>query len=220
MSRLQYLADYSLDEPELAVTKVEQEQARLLDIMSKSFDGLRQEKDIMHIKAFHDSFKVLSEIITSAINNIMSNAKLSTVAYERINTLMDNQHLLVTMNDSLADLGKELKSLKKVEQTSALSKITVEGLDVLLLTLKDVANDYKEENIVTLKKMTSTEGNGLSRIRESYLGTETELDSDTKAILLSSTNHMDRLRTLVGAVGDNYKKLASFKEGRSSIATS
>ena len=81
------LSDYAIEAPELAITKVEQEQARLLDITSKSFDGLRDEKDIMHIKAFHDSFKVLSEIIENAINDIMSNASLSTASYERINTL-------------------------------------------------------------------------------------------------------------------------------------
>jgi CPA2 family monovalent cation:H+ antiporter-2 len=219
-SQLQYLTNYSLDEPDLAVTRAEQEQARLLDIMSKSFDGLRKDKDIMHIKAFHDSFNVLSEIITIAINDIMSNANLSTAAYERINTLMDNQHLLVTMNDSLKDLGKELMNLRKTEQTSNLSRITVEGLDTLLLTLKDIAHDYKEENIVILKKMTSSESNGLSRIRKSYLSAETELNSDTKALLLSSTNHMDRLRSLFGAVGENYKKLASLKGVNSSVSSS
>ena len=218
-SQLQYLADYSLDIPELAITKVEQEQARLLDIISKSFDGLREEKDIMHIKAFHDSFKVLSEIIGFGINDIMSNAALSPVAYERINTLMDNQHLLITLNDALEKLGKELMSLKKIEQTKPLSRIAVEGLDVLLLTLKDISREYREETMVSLEKITTREGNGLSKIRESYLASDAGLAPDTKKLLMSSINHMDRLRDLFGSVGANYKKLASMKSTKHQAAS-
>ncbi len=207
ISQLQFLGDYSIEAPEQAISKVEQEQVRLLDITSKSFDGLRDEKDIMHIKAFHDSFKVLSEIIENAINDIMSNAKLSTASYERINTLLDNQHLLVSMNEALEDLARELKSLEKVEKTTDLSHMAVEGLDILLITLKEIANEYSEEDMITLKKMTTGEG-GLARIRQAYLSDEAELDSETKALLLSSTNHMNRLRSLLGTIGQNYKRLA------------
>lgn len=163
------------------------------------------------MKALHESFKVLSEIITIAINNIISSAELSNLAYERINTLMNNQHLLATMNKSLEDLGKNLKRLKKTEQTNALSRTTVDGLDILLLILKDLANEYTEEDRVSLKKMTATGTNCFFKIRESYLGRAADLDSDTKALLLSSINQMDRLRGLFGAVAENYKKLAFLK---------
>lgn len=210
-SKLQYIKDYSLIEPERAVTKVEREQARLLNIMSHSFDSLREDKDIMHIKALHESFKVLCEIINIAMKDIISNAKLTTVAYERVNTLMDNQHLLDTMNKSLEELGKELKKLKDIEQTNTLYNTTVDGLDIILLTLKDLANEYTEVDRLALKKMTSSGAKGLVRIREFYLGKETDLDADTKALLLSSINHMGRLRSLFGEVGDNYKKLAFLK---------
>lgn len=207
-SKLQFLGDYSLDNPTEAIQKAEQEQARLLDIMSKSFNALREEKDIMHIKAFHDSFQVLSDIVDGAVNDIMNNAKLSPSEYERVNTLLDNQHQLISMNHALEDLAKELKSLEKIERTSSLAHMAVEGLDTILLSLKDIANDYNDEDMQILKNMTSGEGGGLSRIRESYLGAEGELDASAKALLLSSTNHIDRLRSLFGLIGDNYQKLA------------
>jgi hypothetical protein len=138
----------------------------------------------------------------------MSNASLSPAEYERINILLDNQHQLISINEALEDLGKELKNLEKIEKTSALSHMAVEGLDTILLSLKDIASDYDEIDMVLLKNMTSDGGKGLSRIRESYLGAEAELDAGTKALLLSSTNHMDRLKSLFGSVGENYKKLA------------
>jgi CPA2 family monovalent cation:H+ antiporter-2 len=212
-SKLKFLADYSLDDPAAAIVKVELEQARLFDIMSKSFDGLRGEADILQIKAFHDSFRVLSEIIDQATQNIMSNAKLSAADYERLNTLMHNQHLLVSMNETLEELAKELKSLEQVDQTSSLPQKAVEGLDTLLLTVKALALNYDDAEMGILKSMTSEEDQGISRIREAYLGEEAGLDAGTKALLLSCTNHIDRLRTLFGSVGDSYRKLAGLAEG-------
>jgi len=212
-SKLKFLGDYSLDVPKAAIEKIEREQARLLDIMSKSFNALREEKDIMHIKAFHDSFKVLSEIIGDVITDMMSNATLSPAEYERINILLDNQHQLISMNEALEDLGRELKNLEKIEKTSAFSHMAVEGLDTILLTLKDIASDYDDVDMTILKNMTSDGGKGLSKIRESYLGTEAELDTETKGLLLSSTNHMDRLKSLFGIVGENYRRLAVATSG-------
>ena len=208
ISKLQFLDNYSIDAPSEAIKKVEHEQARLLTVMSKSFNALREEKDIMHIKAFHDSFKVLSEIIGDTILIIMREATLSAAEYEHINILLDNQQQLISMNEALEDLGVELKALEKIEKTNVLSHTAVEGLDTILLSLMDIANEYDDVDMMLLKNMTSDEGKGLSRIRESYLGVDTVLEPAAKALLLSSTNRMDRLRTLFRHVGENYRKLA------------
>lgn len=204
---LQYLSDYSLDNADETIQKVKQEQTRLLDIISRSFNGLREEKDIMHIKAFHDSFKVLSEIIGGVINELMSGSSLSPGEYERINVLLDNQHQLISMNETLEQLGHELKALRMNEKTESLSQMAVEGLDALLLTLKDIASDYDEDDMLMLEGMTLNESGGLLRIRESYLGAEKDLDTSGKSLLVSSTNHIDRLRSLFGQVGSNYRRL-------------
>ena len=104
-------------------------------------------------------------------------------------------------------MGHELKALKKDEKTKSLSEMAVEGLDVILLTLKDIAGDYDEDDMLMLEVMTSNEKGGLFRIRESYLGAEKDLDASGKSLLLSSTNHIDRLRSLFGQIGSNYRRL-------------
>jgi CPA2 family monovalent cation:H+ antiporter-2 len=207
-SSLQFLGDYSLDDPAAAITKVEREQVRLLDIMSRSFDALREEQGLLKVKALHDSFMVLSDIIGEVIQDIMSNAELSVGEYERINTLLDNQHQLESINHLLEKLGKELITLSRNDKTSDLAAMSVEGLDTILLTLQELARDFDEDEINILKRMTGRESEGLARIRQNYLGSNIGLDAETKAMLLSSTNHMDHLKSLFGLVGRNYRKLA------------
>ncbi|MEH6503568.1 MAG: cation:proton antiporter [Cycloclasticus sp.] len=207
-SMLRFLSDYTVDDPSDAIKKVEHEQARLLDIMSKSFNALREEKDIMYIKAFHDSFKVLSEIIGSAISAIMAGASVSSDEYHRLHALLNNQEQLISMNGLLESLGKELKEMEKNEKTVALSHMAVEGLDTILLTLMDIAKDFNDIDMMMLESMTSGEGGGLTKLRNTYLSAEYGLEANDKALLISATNHMDRLKSLFGSVGETYKTLA------------
>ena len=166
----------------------------------------------MHLKAFHESFHVLSEIIGNAINDIMTDTSLTTDLYERINVLLDNQEQLVTLNSVLENLGKEIKTLSEDEKTHSLSQIAVEGLDAILLTLIDLAHAYSDIDMQLLANMTSENGKGLSGIRQSYLGAERELEAGNKAVLVSATSHMDQLRGLFGKIGTNYQKLAVVPE--------
>lgn len=208
-STLQYLGDFSFEDPDGAIELVTLEQARLLDVMSKSFNGLREGKDILYIKAFHDSFAVLSEIIGNAINRIVTQESLSPNQYERIDTLLNNQHLLEAMNESLEALGRELKDLEGSDSTKAFSSSVVEALDAILLSLKDIARECNDIDMELLRTMTSSEGKGLSKIRLAYLGAENQLDTEGRARFLSAANRVERLRQLLGGVGENYEKLAT-----------
>jgi CPA2 family monovalent cation:H+ antiporter-2 len=208
-SELRFMTDIGGMNAAESIEAVALEQKRLLEVISQSFNALREGKDIMQLKAFHESFHVLSEIIGNAINDILTDTSLTTELYERINTLLDNQEQLVTLNSVLESLGKELKTLSEVEKTKSLSQIAVEGLDAILLTLIDLANDFNDVDMTMLANMTSEDGKGLSGIRQSYLGAEKDLEAGNKAVLVSATNHMDQLRGLFGRIGSNYQKLAT-----------
>lgn len=207
-SNLKYLGAYSPDNPVQAIGLVQSEQTRLLDIISGSFNGLREERDIMHLKALHDSFEVLGDIIANAISDIMNDTSLAPAEYEKINTLMENQQQLISINNTMIDLARNFKKLERVEKTRKFSQRSVEALDAILLSLKDLAHDYSEDYLNIIKTLTSDEGGGISKIRQTYLGVEKDLAPETKALFLASTNSMARLRQLFGRVGGNYEKLA------------
>ncbi|MDD2365048.1 MAG: cation:proton antiporter [Desulfuromonadaceae bacterium] len=207
-SRLKYLSNYSINRPSEVISLVKSEQARLLDVISDSFDALRQGKDIMHIKALHASFRVLSEIIRSVISKIMSDADLSHKEYECINTLMDNQHQLETLSSAMEELGRDLKQLEAVGDTAVFSQNVVEALDTVLLSLKALAEEFSQDEMALLTALASDGNHGLSKIRETYLGESQHLEPKTKALFLSATNYIERVKALFRSVGDNYQKLA------------
>lgn len=206
-TELQHLNMYDKNKPDDAIELVNFEQIRLLDILSKSFNSMREGKDIMVIKAYHDSFSVLSEIIRGVITDLTTNSTLSSIQYSRINTLLSNQHMFEQANDSLKKLGGELYALDTNAKGHNFSNIVVEGLDTILLSLKDVATDYDEDDMMLLKIMTSSDSKGMERVRSAYLSGEDDFDKSGKMLLLSATNLTERLILLFGEIGHNYSKL-------------
>jgi len=207
-SEIRYMKDVDKAAPDEAIHMIEAEQKRLLDLASTSFNSMRKREDVMRLKAYHESFKALSEIIEAAIRRVIDRANLSLAQYETINTLLDNHNSLISLNAVLEQLGRELLVLSAEDATRPLADLAVEGLDAILLTLIELAREYNAMEMAALNAMTSSEGKGFAVIREKYLGTERGVSAAGKALLLSATNHMDRLRALFGEVGNNYRKLA------------
>ncbi len=206
---LQHLNNYDVDNPSKALELLASEQTRLLDFISDSFNGLRVGKDLMLLKVYHDSFSVLSKIIHKVINDLTSNALLSSEQYNQLNILLSNQNKYEQANISIEELGKELFELNKIEGISVFSNSVVEGLDTILFSLKDVATNYDDEDMMLLSIMTSKNSKGIEKVRSVHLSDDTNLTQENKMLLLSATNLTERLIFLFGDIGENYKSIFS-----------
>ena len=208
-ARLQFLGGFSKDDAKGSLKLLASEQARLLDIMSSSFNALREHRDIMSLKALHESFNILCEIIDTHLKELSQQGHLSPDEFEQLSVISDNQRILESMSRALEELGRELRGLEEEKATQSLATMAVEGLDTILLTLKDVASSPNQEDLRILTALTSADGGGMSKIRGRYLDIDQELAPATKALMVSATGHMDQLKEFFGALGKNYQRLAS-----------
>ncbi len=106
-------------------------------------------------------------------------------------------------------LGEDLYKLDSLENSSSFSNVIVEGLDTILLSLKDIVSDFNEEDIMLLKIMTSNNSKGIDKVRSEYLNGKHEFDQSGNVLLLSAANLTERLVLLFGEIGQNYNKLFS-----------
>lgn len=206
--KLKYLNNYDKTKPEEAIQLLINEQSRLLEIISNSFNGLRNNEDIILIKVYHDSFTILSEIINEVLDDLSKNESLSSISYQNLNTLLNIQDKYEQANNSLKELGKAIFDLSEIKDADTFCKNIVEGLDTILLTLKDIVHDYNDDDMKLLETMTSRNSPGIENIRSSYLNNENKLaKNNNRALLLSTTNLTERIIVLFGDIGQNYKKL-------------
>ncbi len=207
ISKPKYIHDQMGEDPTSSIDLIHLEQNRLLEIISTSFNTIREGRQLLERKVFHDAFETLSGSINEAITDLTSRASLSPEQYSKINIILNNQHLLETVNSSLEKLGSELHNIKKIKAGAQFSNIVVEGLDTILLTLIDVATEKDAFDMELIAMMTSSEGNGISKVRSAYLDEERDVDTAAKMLLLSATNLTERLINDFGEIGNNYQKI-------------
>ncbi len=207
ISKPKYIHDQMIEDPTSSIDLIHLEQNRLLEITSTSFNTIREGQRLLERKVFHDAFEALSSSINEAITDLSGRANLSPEQYSKINLILNNQHLLESVNRSLEKLGSDLNSIKNIDAGEQFSNVVVEGLDTILLTLIDVAKEKDEYDIELIAMMTSSDGNGIAKIRSAYLDEERDVETAGKMLLLSATNLTERLINDFGEIANNYKKI-------------
>ncbi len=165
----------------------------------------------MERKLFHEAFGTLSATINETITDLTSKTTLSSMEYNQINLILNNQHLLESINKSLEKLGNDLDSINNMKIAEQFANVIVDGLDTILMTLIDVAKDKDEFDMELLSIMTSSDGKGIAKIRSAYLDEESDINTEGKMLLLSATNLTERLIHDFGQIGANYNKIELIK---------
>lgn len=203
---LRFMKDIDGASTDEAISMIGLEQRRLLELISRSFGSMRDREHVMNLKALHESFGILGEIIGGKIASLMAGESLTHRQYEAISTLLHNETHLVTMSKEMETLARELQILSDDPATQDLAQLSIEALEAVLLTLLDLAADFNESDLELLRTITS--GQRLAEVRADYLDGERDLALQTKATVVSATNRMDRLRSVFGDIGDAYRALA------------
>lgn len=207
VSRPKYIHQHATDDPDTALKLIELEQTRLIALLSNCMNAIREGVGRKQLPAYQEAFKTLGRSIGDAMSDLTSGRQLSAGAYHRLNLLFNLQHELNTANHEVGALGDELQTLKLTSYGYRFSRAAVEGIDIIALTLLDVATKGSAEDADFLFAMTADDGKGLAAVRSAYLSEESQLDSTARIKLLSACNHCERLIWLFGEMGRRYMSL-------------
>lgn len=202
-----YIDERLPNEPGIALSLVELEQARLIRLLISALDRLR---DTVPGKAFDEAleaFDSLGSAIEEATGQITAMPAMGAETYETLDTIMRIQQNLATARHSIDGLGRELGHLRRVAPELDFPDSVVEGLDTVFHVLSDVARERNPQDIAILKRMTSDEGNGTKSVRNAYLAGESAVDPSNRLHLLAATNYCERLIWLCGQTGRSYEKI-------------
>jgi phosphate:Na+ symporter len=208
-SKPKYLHEHATDDADTALQLIEMEQARLLKTLSSSFNAMREGADRSQLPALHDAFQSLNRTIRDAISDL-SGRPMGPETYDRLDKVLNLQHSIETASGEVLGLGTKVQALRRTPSGKRFAKVVVEGLDTVLLTLVDVAEERSHQHFAVLGVMTSEDGIG--RVRKAYLAEESGLDSRGRMQLLAAANHCERLIWLFGEMGRTYMALSDIQE--------
>jgi phosphate:Na+ symporter len=200
-ARPRYIHDHALSDAETALDLVVLEQGRLISFFTRYFEVLRNRtagaNPRTSLVTLHESFETLSDQVLEFLEDLgRTNSVHAT--YERLNSLLNHQRLIRSIEATLYDLATTLDATFEESSLSELTETVIEALDTVLLTLQAVLADGDEYDKRLLSRMTGDRSSALQRIRKAYMSDTTELDAKEKLSLLQITNLCERFFWLLG----------------------
>jgi phosphate:Na+ symporter len=205
VSKPKYLHAHAAEDPVSALGLVELEQVRLVEILPRYFEMMREQAAGSRRDGLHEAFRGLAAAIRGAIADLSGRSHLSPEVYERLNGVLSLQHGLESANDEVRELGRQLTALEGTERGARFASVAANGVEAILLTLLDVARDRSVIDLDLLEKMTSDDGT--TRVRKAYMAEDGALDPSSRMQLLSAANACERLIWLFGDLGRTYRTL-------------
>ena len=102
-------------------------------------------------------------------------------------------------------MASQLATLQGTGTGERFSRVAVDGIDAILLTLRDVAQERTAIDAELLRGITSEDG--MTRVRKAYLAEDEQLGSDARMQLLAAANHCERLILLFRDMGIAYESI-------------
>jgi Na/Pi-cotransporter len=205
LSKPKYLLEQAGDDPHNAMHLIELEQVRLIDIINHTFEAMRNHEAKRQFTVLDEGFHSLATAIREAVQDLSGNYQLSPALYERLNAVLNIQHSLETANMEVQSMAGQLKTLQGSGTGERFSRVAVDGIDAILLTLRDVAQERTAIDAELLRGMTSEDG--MTRVRKAYLAEDEQMGSDARMQLLAAANHCERLILLFRDMGVAYESI-------------
>lgn len=194
------------DDTESALHLLLLEQVGLINLISATFVLLRQEEGYLKMASYHEGYQSLNTTISETISEISASKRLNFEQYEALNQSITIQAKLNALFENMVALSNNYRILKKAGHGEQFISSSLEGLDIILMTLKDVVHFKDKEDVGLLNVMTSEAGHGIKKLRQAYLSNEKKLDAEEKMNLLETMNRCERIIVSMGDVGREFVK--------------
>ncbi len=207
LSKPKFIHKDALKESSSALTLIQLEQQRLIEIFCHEIDALRS-SERHNLNDLEDSFRNLFMCVHNAIHNLTQKRELSSDELNRLNLLMAVNHQIESTQNLLSLILNQLKTLERSPHGKHFYQSCIEGIDTVILLLNDLASEFGEEDYLFFTTITSEEGNGIKAVRQNYVNqTEMPFSTEQKLEMLAITNYSESLMRLLNQLGVGLNKL-------------
>lgn len=211
-----YLDDHSLDQPETAMFLVNKEQQRLVAALPGYLDALREDaqQDGPDTRVRHAADGNVARQCDHYLKDIADRSH-SRAVLERTIVLRDRNGLILSLQETLAELCAIAYHDDRAEAVDALLGSLVEGLHVMLETLAHVTATADAQDLEMLRLLTHDRSELMDSIRRRLMSAGIDIPPETQQRLFSATSLfercvwlMRRYVLLVDAVADTQPETA------------
>lgn len=202
LSKIKFIHEHAVDEPETAILLIEKEILRLLKRIPFYLERIRPGKtqETIDPDTYHSAFREVSSAIQLFIADVLHN-DLSLATSETLLNVQNRHNMVEALEENIYGLFKTLEGKTRAGETGKLSMNIVESLDAILLTAIETTESVDEDDLEIFIMLTSDRGQLMEKIRRVYLSSEQGLSPEERSLILYITNLFERSVWTLGRYG-------------------
>ncbi|MBU0723847.1 MAG: Na/Pi symporter [Alphaproteobacteria bacterium] len=195
-SRLVYLSERSIDDPEIATLMAEKEQLRLMARLPLYIEAMRLDEPLARTRRLtelHDSFASVHGQAGIYIHS-MAEDGLTPENHDIVYRVVDRHNRLEGIEEALRHFADSAPLLEGSATLASIRTGLVEGLDAIMLTCIDGMESGDAEDMAMIERITGDRGDVMEGVRRSFLSDDTvALSREEKLGLMQLTGLFERL---------------------------
>lgn len=215
LSRVRYLEDRALEDPETAIDLAQREELRIVNMLPDMIDAARlhrERPDAQEPAVLHAAAQSVNGEIASYIGEIVK-LRMSELTTRRVLRLQQRHGSLTLLEEMLFEMTESIRQVKKPEVLVRFCNSVVEGTDTVITMFAEVFESRNAEDLAFLLKITEDRGGALERLRNEYLDKAIELDAQNRSILMSVMSQYERVIWIVSQLTLSLK-MSEFTPGQ------
>ena len=209
VSKPRYLTTSLDEDPEGTLDLIALEQGRLVELISSMLETERGQGDEATAVGYHEAYENLSTTVNNTLSQLSLSSQLTAAGLERLAGLQNIQTGLDKTVESLTQLSSELSQLKRQDQYRDFAASTIEGLDIIILTLAELMKSNTREDANLLEKITSHTNSGIASVRKRHLEQDNLVPIQDRSIMLAVTGTTERMIWQLGDLGQMFTRYSA-----------
>ena len=199
LSQPQFIHDRTLEDAETALRMADLEQRRLLEVLSRCLDQVRQRAVL---GALRDSAK---DVLTR-IDEFLQELTYRYPDQEIDNqvSMLTRQRLLHALDERILKLCELLYATPQHAHLDQWRTGIIEGIDAVLMVFTDMLTTEDESLLLISERLMEGRGEVIRKIRNAYLRSGSSLSGDERTNVLRVTSHAEHVFSLLAELAQEY----------------
>lgn len=192
IGKLQYLHDYVLNTPDLALDLAAKEELRFLSNLATQIEPLRDDSAAARVqaKSLARALDQLHGAIDEALTELGQH--VSPEDSEQLISLVNRNRILGSLQNCIEGLADSVLAAQSSEHLSPLAMIVTEAFDATLVNAIDAVQDDDEEDISLAWTSTDDKSDKMRNIRHRFLMGDFDLSDAERLDLMALTTALER----------------------------
>ena len=204
LSQPHFIHDRTLENAAAALRMADLEQRRLLEIMSRSLDQVRQGA---RLGTLRDSAKDVLTRIEEFLQELASQYPEQEIDHQV--SMLTRQRLFRALDERILKLCELLYATPLHEHLDRWRTGIIEGVDAVLLVFTDMLSSEDQAFFLIGEQLTAGRGEVIRKMRHAYLGVKSSLSGDERTNVLQVTSSAEHVFSLLAELTQEYQKSSS-----------